>query len=352
MAKHRLAIVGLGGMGSWHARNIMEKIPELEVVGAYDVRPEALDKAREMGLKAYDSLESVLADDTIDLVTIATPNNFHKEIAIQALRAGKNVVCEKPVTMNAAELEEIIDVRDETGKLFSVHQNRRWDKDYRIDKAAKGQGLLVYVYFVESKVQGSRQAMYGWRGHKLNGGGMLLDWGVHLIDQMMQLIDEPVVEVDAHLHSIFMAEVDDNLKLLMRFEGGCSALLEVSTNCLINSPRWHVQGKNGTLQIDDWSCKGKFVRLKTDAAMEWADDIVYTEAGPTRTMAPRPEFTKEELPLPEVTTDWADYYRNVLGALDGTAELLVKPEGALRVMRGIDLFFKANAEGRSQKCRI
>lgn len=352
MSGHRWAILGFGGMGSWHARNILEKIPELEIAGAYDIRPEALAKAREMGLHTYESMDALLADPSVDLVTIATPNNFHKDMAIAALRAGKNVVCEKPVTLNAKELEEIIAVRDETGKLFSVHQNRRWDKDYLIVKAAKTQGILQHVYFVESKVQGSRQALYGWRGHKLNGGGMLLDWGVHLLDQMMQLFDEPLVEVNAHLMSIFMSEVDDNLKLFLRFQSGSSALIEVSTNCLINSPRWHVQAKGGTLQIDDWDCGGKMVRLKTDAAMKWDDDIVYTAAGPTRTMAPRPEFMMEELPLPQVQADWADYYRNVLGALDGQVELTVTPEQALRVMRAIDLLFKANDEGQSQKCNI
>lgn len=350
MSKHRWAIIGFGGMGGWHARNIMEKIPQIEIAGAYDIRPEAMDKAREWGLRAYRSFDELLSDSGIDLLTIATPNNFHKDMAIAAMRAGKNVVCEKPVTLNAGELEEIIRVRDETGKLFSVHQNRRWDKDYLIVKAAREQGLLGHVYFVESKVQGSRQALYGWRGHKLNGGGMLLDWGVHLLDQVMQLIDEPVVEAGAHLHSVFMPEVDDNLKLFLRFAGGCSALVEVSTNCLINSPRWHVQGKEGTLQIDDWHCGGKLMRLRTDAAMAWDDDIVYTAAGPTRTMAPRPEFTMQELPLPAVQADWVDYYRNILNALDGTAQLLVTPEQALRVMRVIDLLFRSNALGQSQSC--
>ena len=127
--KHTLAVIGYGGMGSWHCQNVSEKIPEVQVKGAWDIRPEALDKAKENGLYAYSSLEELLHDTEVDLATIAVPNNFHKELAIQCLRAGKNVVCEKPVTMNPAELEEIIAVSKETERLFSVHQNRRWDKD-------------------------------------------------------------------------------------------------------------------------------------------------------------------------------------------------------------------------------
>lgn len=352
MTKHRLAIIGFGGMGSWHARSIREKVPEIEVCGAYDIRGEALENARKLGLKAYDSLQALLSDETVELVTIAVPNNFHKELAIAALRAGKNVVCEKPVTLNAAELEEIIAVREETGRLFSVHQNRRWDKDFCIVKAAKEQGILGEISLLESKVQGSRQAMYGWRGYKLNGGGMLLDWGVHLLDQVMQLFDEKVVSVGAHLLSVFTPEVDDNIKLFLRFEHGASVVLEMSTNCLINAPRWHVQGTSGTLQIDDWSAKGKLLRLKPDAQMEWTDDIVYTEAGPTRTMAPRPAFTMEELPLPDVHPDWSDYYRNIVAALEGREKLIVRPEQALRVMKVIDLMFKASQEGASLSCEI
>jgi len=353
MAKHRQVIVGFGGMGSWHARSIMEKVPEIEVYGAYDIRSEALENARKLGLKTYASLDEVLADETVDLITVAVPNNFHKSIAIAALRAGKNVVCEKPVTLNSAELEEIIAAQKETGKVFSIHQNRRWDKDFRIVKEAKEKGLLGKIYMVESKVQGSRGSMYGWRGHAINGGGMLLDWGVHLLDQAMQLFaDEKVVAADAHLLSMFTPEVDDNIKLFLRFSGGTSVILEMSTNCLINSPRWHVQGTDGTLQLDDWSCKGRLLSLKPNAEMEWSDDIVYTEAGPTRTMAPRPEYTMQEIPLPEVETDWSDYYRNISAVIDGTEELIVKPEQALRVMRVIDLLFKAEKDGCGQKCEI
>ncbi len=353
MKKLRQAIVGFGGMGRWHEAFVREKLQDiLEVCGVYDVRQEAMDLVREKGLHAYESLSSLLSDETVDLVTVATPNNFHKGIAIAALKAGKNVVCEKPVTLNAGELEEIIAVQKETGKVFSVHQNRRWDKDFRIVKAAKEQGLLGQIYMVESKVQGSRGSMYGWRGHAENGGGMLLDWGVHLLDQAMQLFDEKVVGVEAHLLSMYTPGVDDNIKVLLRFEKGCSYLMEMSTNCLINAPRWHVQGLGGTLQIDDWSCRGKLMKLKPNAEMKWDNDIVYTEAGPTRTMAPRPEYTMDTLPLPQVEPDLREYYRNIADAIWNHAELIVKPEQALRVMKVIDLLFRAQREGVGQKCEI
>ena len=86
--------------------------------------------------------------------------------------------------------------------------------------------------------------------------------------------------------------------------------------------------------------------------MAWDDDIVYTAAGPTRTMAPRPAFTTVEEPLPQVETDWSGYYRNLAEAIDGKAELIVKPEQCLRVMRVIDLAFQSQREGRSLSCHL
>ena len=350
---HQLALLGYGGMARWHHRNIQERVPGLKVVAAWDIQPEELAKARENGLRAYASLQELLDDPATDIVTIATPNDVHKDLSIACLRAGKHVICEKPVTLNAAELEEIIAVQQETGRLFSIHQNRRWDKDFLIVKRAIADGLIGSPYFIESRVQGSRaESFFGWRAHKQNGGGMVLDWGVHLIDQALQLIDEPVVAVDAHLRMLFGDEVDDNIKITLRFLSGVSYLLEMSTNCFIPQPRWHVSGTKGTLVVEDWACNGRIVKLKPDSAMQWADDIVYTEAGPTRTMAPRPKITTLEEPLPRVDANWTEYYENILAVLDEGVDLIVKPQQALRVMQVIDTVFAANEAGHGLACNI
>lgn len=347
-----LAIIGYGGMGEWHHKNIEERIKEIKVVGAYDIRQEQGQKAQEAGIKNYDSLEALLEDEAVDMITVATPNNFHKELVIKGLRHGKHVICEKPVMMNATELEEVISVQKETGKLFSIHQNRRWDKDYRIIKKIVEDDTIGKPYFIESRVQGSRRAMHGWRNHKVNGGGMLLDWGVHLIDQMLCLIPSPVVEIYSCLLSIYSEEVDDHVKLMMKFETGEVVMIEVATNCFINQPRWHMCCEDGTAVVENWRCDGKIVRLQTEEVIPWDDEIVYTEAGPTRTMAPRPVHTTKEEALPDVETDWSDYYRNIVGVIDGTQELIVKPEQALRVMKVIDYIFESQQAGKKLTCHI
>ena len=99
-------------------------------------------------------------------------------------------------------------------------------------------------------------------------------------------------------------------------------------------------------------CNGELWQLKPNAEMEWDEDIVYTDAGPTRTMAPRPTYTMNQLPLPDVRGDWSDYYNNIIDVLEGKAELIVKPEQTLRVMNVIDLLFKSAEEGHGFACCI
>lgn len=163
---------------------------------------------------------------------------------------------------------------------------------------------------------------------------------------------ESVVAVTAHLVHLYNDEVDDNFKVVLKFEHGLWVLVEVATNCLCTQPRWHVCGKEGTAVIEDWSCKGEIVKLKNPTEVTWTEEIVYTEAGPTRTMAPRSDESKEKLELPDVETDWSDYYRNIAGVLNHTEELIVQPEQADRVMKLIDCIFKAAEQEETIKCRI
>ena len=347
------AIIGCGGMGEWHVHQITDRIPEIHLKGVYDIRPERMEQLKQAGIPTMDSLEAILKDPEIELVTIATPNNFHAPLAIACMEAGKNVVCEKPVTMNAKELEEVIAVSKRCGKVFTVHQNRRWDADFVTVKEVMNSNVLGKPYMFESRVLGSRRVLCGWRGYAENGGGMLLDWGVHLIDQLLWLIDSPVTEVYCQLFALMPGvEVDDNMKLILRFENGMSALVEVSTNCFILQPRWHVSCENGTAVIDDWAVHGKMVRLSNEDEMAWEESIVYTEAGPTRTMAPRPPETTETMDLPAIKTDLREYYRNVVAAIRQGDELIVKPEEALRVMKVVDACFESQRIGGSVSRRI
>ena len=126
------ALVGYGGMGHWHVDKLKTLDDIIEIRGIYDILPEKCKMAEEDGFHAYYSLEEVLADPEVDFITIATPNDFHRGIAIQAMNAGKNVISEKPVTLSCEDLQAMFDASYANKVIFSVHQNRRWDEDFRV----------------------------------------------------------------------------------------------------------------------------------------------------------------------------------------------------------------------------
>jgi len=344
---HKMGIIGYGGMAGWHHEN-SKRIKDFQVVAAYDIDAGRLDVAKERGLKTYDNLDGFLTDKSFDMVLVATPNNFHKPMTIAALEAGKHVICEKPVAMNLEDFDEMYETAKKTGKLFTVHQNRRWDRDFNIVKKAIETGLVGKPYTIESRVMGRNGMIHGWRNYKVAGGGMVFDWGVHLIDQILWMIKEPIAEVYANLHMVKAAEVDDYFKAIIRFKSGMSAQIEVGMYNLELLPRWYVCGDVGGLVVKDWECNGRITHAK-DTTISWEPEIIQTAAGPTRSMAPRPKETLEELPLPEVETDWADYYHNVLAVLDGKEELIVKPEEARRVMQVMAAIFESSETGKSIK---
>jgi len=353
VAMHKLGIIGFGGMASYHFSTLKE-YDRLNVKGIFDVNPERGKYAEKLGLKAYSSKDELLSDEEIDIVLVATTNEVHKEISIEAMKAGKHVICEKPVALSSEELTEIMEVSKKYNKVFTIDQNRRTNKDFVLMKRNIEQGLLGNVYVIESRVEGSRGMPSGWRTIKELGGGMMLDWGVHLIDQIMYMIDERVVNVFCKMYSIEYGDVDDNFRLTITFESGLTAHIEVSTNNYITHPRWYVLGKKGTLQIDDWNCNGKIVRC-IDKESVWEDEIVYTKAGPTKTMAPRNKNSTEEIILEE-PTDVIDsltvVYDGFVDTIEKKAPLGITPQQALRVMKVIEAAFLSSETGSAIKAEI
>jgi scyllo-inositol 2-dehydrogenase (NADP+) len=348
--KHKIGIIGYGGIAGWHHEN-SKRVDKIECVAAYDIDPERLKVAKAKGLEVFSTLESFFDKGEFDIVLVATPNNFHKDMAIAAMEKGKHVVCEKPVAMSSVELQEMLKAAERNKVLFTVHQNRRWDKDFKIVSKVVEDGLIGKPYTIESRVHGSGGVIHGWRAYKVSGGGMLLDWGVHLIDQIMYLIPEKVVNVFARMYCIKTPEVDDYFKAILTFESGLNAQIEVGTYCLKTLPRWYVNGDLGSVYINGWDCDGGVIHAK-ELATEWVPEIVQTSAGPTRTMAPRPKETIDELQLPEVNTDWADFYRNVIEVLDEDRELIVKPAEVMRVLKVIEACFSSAETGKTIEVNV
>ena len=133
--KRNGVVIGYGGMGGWHTRYLKES-DVVNLLGVYDIKPERNEAAEAVGIHAYDSWQAVLDDPKVDFVTLAVPNELHKPLAIEAMAAGKHVISEKPVTLSSTDLQEIFDASAKYGRLFTTHQNRRWDCDYLMMKQA------------------------------------------------------------------------------------------------------------------------------------------------------------------------------------------------------------------------
>jgi predicted dehydrogenase len=343
---YKLGIIGYGGMGRWHHTNT-EKVDCVKAVAVYDIAENARQNAVNNGLRAYSTLEEILADDEIDIIVIATPNDFHCSYSIKAFKAGKHVISEKPVTITSEELQKMIDSANAHNKVFSVHQNRRWDSDYRIIKQIYENKEIGNIFSIQSRVMGSRGIPGDWRAKKAHGGGMVLDWGVHLIDQALDMVKEKVTDVYVRMQHVRHTEVDDGFQLFLTFESGLVYLIEVSTAAYINLPRWHVSGDAGTAGVEDWKCNGRIV--KPILGKENLDATpIQAGAGLTKTMAPRGQESTIELPLPKITTnECKEYYENFVAAIEGRQELIVKHHEVMRVMKIMEATFQSEIENSS-----
>ncbi|MBQ9625038.1 MAG: Gfo/Idh/MocA family oxidoreductase [Clostridia bacterium] len=344
MGNIKAGIVGFGYMGHFHLKRATE-VEGIEVVAAYDIVAEKEKEIAENGLKPCKSLEELLDISELELIIVCTPNDSHKEISVKALNAGKNVLCEKPAAMNAGEIEEILKAAEANNKFYTVHQNRRWDKDYLKVKEVLDNDLIGKFTTINSCVYGQRGVCFGWRGDPKYGGGMLYDWGVHLIDQVLQLYPESKVErVFARLESILTPAVDDFFEVKIFFDNATCANISVGTFALQPSPRWFVFGDRGTLKLDGFSeDEGGMARIKK--AVEGFDSV-YAKAnlGPSRTMAPLAPEQIETLNLNKVEDKQYDFYKNLVKAVKGEEKPFVSHSQILRLMKILDALFQSNKE--------
>jgi len=338
-------------MGKFHLEKV-RLYEDLRVTCAFDTSEEKRRNAKAEGLAVYDNLEEFLKED-ISFVIICTPNQWHAPYAIAAMRAGKNVLCEKPATMTTAEMEEIIRVSEETGKFFTVHQQRRFDPDYRVVRDVIRSGEIGKISTIESRVLGERGVCFGWRADPESGGGMLYDWGVHLIDQILQLYpEEKVTSIYARILSVLTPAVDDLFEVTMNLSNGVCARINVGTFALQKLPRWFVFGDRGTLKLDDFSgTSGGAARIKGD--VQGFDSVLGQKSlGPSRTMAPlKPEFI-EQLELPKEADMTRAFWDQLHEAIMGKEAPLVTTGQILRQMKIVEAAFKSSEQNEVLKVEI
>ena len=331
--KMKLGIVGFGFMGHCDAETLAT-FDDIDLVAVADTNPEQLKDAPD-GVQTYATLDEMLEKADINVVMISTPNPSHLEMVEKAANAHKNIICEKPAAMTVAQFDRMVEVTTQNHVLFTVHQQRRWDKDYRIMKEVYDRGMVGDVYVIKSQLYGFNGNMHDWHIYPEMGGGMLYDWGVHLIDQMLDMVDSEITSIYADLRNVINAKVDDYFHILIHFANGITGDIELGTYYLTPTRGWFIGGNRGSALINGFDGEGKIVH--TAHLLENVESkITMTAAGPTRSFGPAAPGLLLEEPLPTVNVSDRDYFEHFLKAFHGEETIVVRPEQVRRVLCVMD----------------
>ncbi|QJC53259.1 Gfo/Idh/MocA family oxidoreductase [Paenibacillus albicereus] len=254
----RLGIAGFGRIVELTHLPLLKRLGEFEVAGVYDITPQRRALAAKRGFEVYDQAEALL-DAKIDAVLVATPPSSHAELAELALRGGKHVLIEKPVAVSAQEATRIRDIARQEERVVTVFHNRRFDADFLLVKRLLDEGVLGSPLFVERRHHAfGSGASFGvksfypqWRDERRYGGGALLDWGVHLADQLLRLGLGKRGSVRATMRSLWPREeeVDDFVQADMATDRNVLLSMNLNFASALPSPMWVAGGDKATLQV-------------------------------------------------------------------------------------------------------
>lgn len=253
----RFAVVGLG-MGAIHCKDLVNA-RGCELVAVCDSNRERREKhQQEYGVRGYSEYEELLWDPDVDVINICTPSGTHADLSIQALRAGKHVVCEKPPDVTVEAVDRMISAQRETGKKLMVVFQSRFEPLYQAAREAVQAGRLGRIAGVHGAVDWYRAPSYfdspgKWKGTwKLDGGGSLANQGIHTVD-IVQWLGGPVVEVygkfGVFTHDI---ESEDKTVAVLTFASGAIGTLTTATSAYPGLDRSiFIHGGQGSIKMVD-----------------------------------------------------------------------------------------------------
>jgi scyllo-inositol 2-dehydrogenase (NADP+) len=335
----RTGVIGFGLAGRIFHTAVIAATPGLTLASIVQRTGDDAAKAYP-DVKIARSIDELLEDDSIRLVVVATPSADHHEHAAQCLKAGRNVLIDKPFTLTSDEAQELIQLARERNLLLTAYQSRRWDGDFVTLKQVIASGELGRIVTFESHMDRYRAEprKHAWRESGGPGGGILFDLGAHLIDQATVLFGDPTsvwADVRAEREG---AKADDAFDVQMKFDGA-TALLRSTLTAATPGPRFAVHGT-----------RGSFTKFGIDPQEDQLKaGMKFTDAG----FGEEPENQWGVLqiagePPRKIETAAGDYrglYANVRDALLGTGKLEVIAEQALRTTRLIELCRESAASG-------
>lgn len=244
----RVGLLGYGLAGSVFHAPLIDAEPALELAAVVSSRGDDIAKDWP-GVAILPDVEAMLSLPDIDLVVVATPNEWHCPHARLALEAGKHVVIDKPFALDVEEADELIALAGRAGRLLSVFHNRRFDSGFLTLRRALDDGRLGEVFLYEGRYDRFRPAIkQGWRERPARGSGLLADLGSHLVDQALALFGLPEgVSADVVIQRR-EAVVEDYFDVTLHY-GRRRAILRASTLARLPGPSHAVHGDRGSLLI-------------------------------------------------------------------------------------------------------
>lgn len=342
----RVGVVGYGfGARSFHCY-LVNRVPEMRVTAVVSPSEQRRGQAAaELGVKTYATVGEMLAGSELDLVVVSTPHDTHTSIVLEALNAGVPVVVDKAMALTTAEADRMIDAARAKNVMFSVFQNRRWDWDFLTVKQAVDGGLVGAPTLVESAIM-RYSPPKGWRSKNEAGGGILYDWGAHLVDQALVLVPDKVESVTCDIqYRGWGSEIGSYARILLRFANEILFSIEISNLSMASKPRFFVVGEKGSLVKTGFDPQEHAMLAgDIDAAVEDSRDraVLYSDLAGIR----------GETVLDTIHGNWTDYYRNIADALMGRAEPVVKPEESRRGVRILEAALESARDGKSVKVGV
>lgn len=328
----RAAVIGYGGafnMGRQHLQQMQQYGAIPTAVVEIDSTRRATAEEDFPGIQTFASVAEMLAHSGANLVTIITPHNSHASLALQCLEAGCHVVVEKPMALTTEECDQMIDKARAGGLLLSTYHNRHWDGCIlEAARQIRDQQVIGKVHRVEALWTSWEPTNPWWRNSLTASGGILFDWGVHLLEYSLQILDAPITEVSGFAEKDLYVEINPfkqdaieaEAEAVVRFADG--AWLRLNVSAVPHDMREngiHFHGSKGSyfMSLDKWT-----LRLR-----ENQQSLLRSGSNPE--------------------SQGHKYYANIVNHLCDTEALVITPEWARRPIHIIDLAMRSAAQGRA-----
>jgi len=331
----KVGVVGYGGafnMGRAHLEQMKKAGMTPVAVADTDAARLKIAQTDFPGIETYPSLTEMLATSDVNLITLITPHNTHCKLAVEALQAGRHVVVEKPMAITTDECDAMIAAAEANDVMLSTYHNRHWDGCILRAVTKISSGLIGEILHIEIVRSGYGAPRAWWRSSKSLSGGILYDWGVHLLEYSLQLLTANLVEVSGFSRSGIWAPTspwkddtnEDEAYALVRFDTGQWLSLFMSNVDLTGRRSGiTVTGTMGTYIFDGRTWE----HIRADG-----DDTMITRGA-------NPEGE-----------GWR-YYQNVADHLAKGAPLVITAQWARRPIHIIDLAMQSAAQGRTLQAK-